>query len=280
MAILTLAEYKSIKNVTDATYDAYVTAIIPYLQNSIEEYCDRLFDITTNTEWVRYQNDRNIIVQQYPITDIIMVGNPVQVANLTFPTTSDYNIEIKSDMVTVTDMNDPGFAQDSYTFAANTTLASLKTAIEGDYPLITVTITTGYTTMVSKLLRTGTGSYWTGAQRIFCQARVPNLSERCIEFAEDSGISFSYTLDFYFNENIVIIYKSGYATADMPKELKLICADMVSDMIEASKKPDLGIYIAEGITNYNYRIADGIYIKDLIKTYEDRLNEFRKKGIK
>jgi hypothetical protein len=277
MSLITLAEYKTITGVTVATYDAYVTAIIPYIQSSIEEYCDRLFDTRTNYEWSKYQNDRTVVVQQYPITDIIMVGNPVQVANTSFPTTSDYNIEIKSDRVTVTDMNDPNFAQDSYLFSANNTLADLKANIEGDYPLITVAITTGYTTMVCKLLRTGTGSYWTGAQRIFCQTRVPDLDQRIIEFAEDSGISFSYTLDFYFNENIEIIYKSGYATADVPKALKTACAMMINDMIKWTEKLTLGIYKSESVTNYSYTLADGIYIKDLIKTYSAQLNPFKKK---
>lgn len=277
MAILDLSTYKSLTNTTVTTYDSYITDLLPVVQNEIEIYCDRLFDAQVHKQWCRFDHSRLITLPQYPVNSIYFIGSPTNVANISI-TSGTYNIEVNTDKVTIVDLNSYNYPTDDYLFSDNNTLADLKAAIEGDYPLISISIVSGYETMNSQLLRTGIGDSWTGATKVDSPARLLDNHERTIRFAEDAY--FSYNLDFYFPENLYIIWNGGYTSSTMPSSLQMIEAGIIKDYIGYSlKKPGFGLYQSESITNYSYTLWDINYLKNIIISYDDRLLDFKKKSI-
>lgn len=277
MSILTLADYKTLTGTTVATNDALITALLPVAQSNIETYCDRLFDTTRYGEWFKFTGDRHIVLPQYPVTSIMFLGYPATVANIVIASGS-YNIEVTKTGVTVT--NDANFAQDTYLFAANTTLALLKTEIEDDYPaIITVNIETGYTTMNSLLLQTGSGNTWTGAVRLDSQARMLDRSDRIFEVAYNSVFVMSYQTDMVYNDNIYVMWYGGYAYADMPKDLQMIEADIVGDYLDIATTGVSTIIKSQTITNYSITYVDSNLLNNIVDNYKSQLDNYKLKHL-
>jgi len=276
MAILTLANYRSLTNTTAADgFNAYIQSLIPVVQTAIENYIDRTLDSTRYYQWFNYSGDRQIILPEYPVTQIVYIGYPAKVGTIAY-TTGSYNVEITKTGVTVT--NDATFAQDTYTLATNTTLTMLKTEIEDDYgPNMSLTIETGYTAMNSLLLRTGSGKEWTGAVRLDTNTRFIDRSDRIIEFAYNTPFVMSYTNDYIYNDELFIMWNAGYTAATMPSDLQMACSMIIKDYLAISKIADLGLIKSQTITNYSITYADQNLISDLVKKYSGILDPYVKK---
>lgn len=275
MAILNLATYRTLTN-TDATdgYDDYITALIPVVQSAIENYCDRHFDAANYSTWYKFDCTRKVLLAEYPVNTLIFVGSPANVANLSW-TTGDYTIQVKEDRVTVIDVQSINFTSNDYLYTDNNTLADLKTEIEDDYPAITVAIVSGYETLNVKLLRPGIGKTFAGAVRVDCHAKIEDETERTFKFAEDSY--FTYTLDFYFPENLYIVYNAGYTT--MPQALQMVAALIIKDYLALSSEKDIGIVKSYSITNYSVTFADMGDLKAIVDSYKGMLADYVKKTV-
>lgn len=276
MSILSLAQYRTLSNTTNADgFDAYITALLSVVQTEIESYCDRLFDDSRYYQWFHYSGDRLIVLPEYPVEQIIYIGYPAKVATISY-TSGNYNIEITKTSVIIT--NDADFTQNIYVFSTFTTLALMKVAIEGAYPaIITLTIETGYTTMNTLLLRTGSGLEWTGGVRLDTNVRLIDRSDRVIEFAYNTPFIMSYSNDYIFNDELIVIWNAGYTTATMPKDLQMAEMLIIKDYLALSKKADIGLMKSETVTNYSYTLADQELISDLVKKYSGILDGYVKK---
>ena len=276
MAIMTLADYRELTNTTAADgFDAYITSLLPVVQDQVEHYCDRHFDAANYKQWFRFSPIRRVILPEYPINTILFIGSPVNAATITIDDGFDYTIQVKSDRVTVIDVTTINYDSNDYLFSDNNTLADLETEIEDDYPAITIEIVTGYETTSSNMLRPCMGATWTIATRVDCHALVEDGTERTLKFAEDSV--FSYNIDFYFPENLYIIWNAGYTNADMPDALQNVCANIIKDMLAKSKLPDIGLIKSQTITNYSITYADTLLLKNILDGYADSLWPFIKK---
>jgi hypothetical protein len=278
MSILTLADYRTLTNTSAADgFDAYITSLIPVVESEIEQYIDRTIDDTRYYQWFNYSGDRLITLPEYPVNQILYIGYPAKVATIDY-TTGNYNVEITKTGVTITD--DATFAQNTYTFAANTTLADLKTAIEADYgPNMSLTIETGYTTMNSLLLRTGSGKEWTGAVRLDTNTRLHDRSDRVIEFAYNTPFVMSYSNDYIFNDELLVVWNAGWTTTTIPNELKMIWAMVIKDYLAQSKISAMGILRSQTITNYSETYMDVGVIKNILSGYAGLLDGYVKKNI-
>jgi len=274
--IINLSTYKSLTNTTVATDDAYLTAIIPNVCDIVETYCDRHFDANNYQFWTTITD--SIITDEYPIIKLIMAGQQQKVAVLSWPTTSDYSVEICSDKVVVTDTKSYGLATDYYTFATNTTLAALKISIEDDWD-ITVAIETGYTDFNTALLKTGTQQTWYGAVRYNANYRIQDNTIRFMKL--EDAIEAQFGFDSFIPNCFFVYYRAGYEYADMPKGLQLVVANIVKDILYLSKMGGKGMLKSETITNYSYTNwnPSEYDIKNVINNYADGLDPWRKKSV-
>jgi hypothetical protein len=72
--LVTLAEAKSINNISDTSLDTFYTALIPVVSRTIETYCRRRFLTNTWVQWVPVNSE--LIVDNWPITQVITLGVP------------------------------------------------------------------------------------------------------------------------------------------------------------------------------------------------------------
>jgi len=276
MSLLTLAEYKTLTNTTDGTYDAYITSLLPVVQSQVEEYCDRHFDKDIYNQWFFVDGELPwITLPEYPVTDLLFTGVPRNVATLTI--TGNYNVEVKGDSVTVTNLLN--YNQDTYTFDSQPTLADLKTEIEDDYgPQISVSLVSGYETTLSKFLKQGNNLDWYAAVTEDIAIRLMDRSDRTV-LVPYYSYTYCFVDPYAYYGNILLIWQAGYLTADVPQDLKMICAMIIKDYISLAKNANLGLFKSESITNYSYTLGDIKEIKNILGNYSLQLEAYRKKNI-
>lgn len=278
MALLTLQEYKDLTgNVTPTSFDSLIeNTFIPQAQSSIEQYLDRLFDPQTYYEWHPFSHQ--IVLEQFPVNKVKFIGTIRRVAVFSSTEAQAYNFEITSlnqtteQLVDLT-ITDANLASTSFSFATFSNMDTLKTAVEAAFPDITLTPDKGFTDLNFQLFRTGTGEEMFGAERADVITRIE----------DNRTILFSHTFDFWFNTGgighnspIYIVYEGGYETADVPKDLKNITAQIIKEEIGTIEKKISGLMKSEKITNYSYTLADVDSINQTILKYQNQLDKYRR----
>lgn len=274
--IITLSDYKSLTGTTVAIDDALLTALLPGVNDLVERYCDRHFDLANYRIWQNYYNP--IILPEYPINKILMIGAPQNVANLSWATTDDFSVEIREDGVVITDTGHYALTSQTFLFSAYPTLLDLKTKIEDDWDII-VTIVSGYDTLNSMLLKTGTGQAWYGAIRCSVDFRILDDSQRCLELY---GPWFSYCCMVpNLDNNLFVMWSAGYTSTSMPKGLQLTTAYILRDWLNFKKMGSKGLLKSEQITHYQYQnfSPNEFNVHDLIDMYKGDLDFYTKKQI-
>ena len=271
MAIITTADYETLTNSTlDAQESAYVTAMIPVVQDQIERYCDRKFDVATYYEWYKYA--KFVLLNQYPINNVYYIGSPVNAGTFS---NDDYNYQITDTGLTITD---DAFTSNTLTFGgAVANLTDIKTWVEANYPLITLDIVSGYASLRYQFLRTGTGREIIGTTRNDIQTKLLESENRTLEILRDS-----YTMMWDSCEtNLHIVYNAGYAEADMPYMLQNIMVNIIKDVKNINDAGITGLYQSENITNYSYSLGAGVteYVGKELDKYSADLDYFKKKYI-
>ena len=283
MAILTVAEYQSYTGTTlDVAQTAYVTSLIPVVQNQVQTYLDRILDVADYSEWYNFSSD--VVLRQYPVNYIKYLGSKNKVASFDDTT---YTYELKADGLYVTDAT---ITTTTVTFGgAITTLTDIKTAIEVAIPAITLTIVSGFETMSYKLLQVGTGRDVIGAERRDAQTKLIEDENRTLHFNTYDGFSYWFEGDCEPYRNLFVVYSAGYATADIPPAIKMVCVNIIKDVLNiqglGASTGLSGLYQSESITNYSYSLANGVTwtgsvdIASIFNKYSGDLDPFRKKVV-
>jgi hypothetical protein len=141
--LITTAEVKALTNITASTYDGFITGIIPTIRGAIESYCRRRFLLNTWIQWC--QLEREILTDNWPINNIMMVGVPWSAVlindtnyiynfNITQPSSDNPYIDSK-----FTATNTQTFIATDFLFSTYPTLGALKTAVESALTGVTFT---------------------------------------------------------------------------------------------------------------------------------------------
>ena len=271
--ILTLAQYKSLQGITVATNDTLISALLTPVQAAIESYCDRKFDTDTYYQWFSFS--QNVVLPQYPVTQISMLGYSEVFASIVI--TGEFTIEIKSDRISVTT---GAFVTTDFTFAAFANITLITAAITAAFPTITFTLTATYATATPYRLRTGV-VYDTlyGAAPSKLAYRIPDDSNRIIEIGFDLSLGFVYAWDEYFKDTIFVCWKGGYTSTSMPTDLQLLMSNIVRDIVDADTSNITGLFKSESLTNYSYTLADPSQIRRFLSKYYEELENWKKKTI-
>lgn len=268
MAIITAADYASITNTTlTPAQTANVNVLIPMVQNSMELYCDRLFDAQDYSEWLEYS--KYVTLSAYPVTQMKYIGYLSKCAAFDLTT---YTYEITPTALYVTDSN---LTTTTVTFGgAIAVLTDIKTAIEALIPTLTLTIDSGMGNISYKLLKVGTGKQIYYAARSDVQTILRD--NRSLEFYLDAYFIYAWPTDFITDTQLYVVYTAGYTSATMPKALQRICANCIKDITNAQTANVSGLYSHEQITNYAYTLADNVAenVGQELKKYYGDLDPF------
>jgi hypothetical protein len=282
MPILTLAEFKTLTNTTSAGNDAYITSLLPVVQDQIENYCDRLFTQQDYIEWYKYSEI--VLLKQYPVNNVKYIGYLTQFAGFT-PLTG-YTYEITDTGIVIT--NDTTFTATTFLFTTYGTLLALKTAIEAAIPAITMTILSGYDNYNYRLLRTGTGYTVYGATRLDAMTYLDD--NRSLKFITDYSAYFLMSTEIDCNLDLMVIYNAGYGT--VPNGLKFIACNIIKDILAIQVGTSVatgggvvsGIYKSESVDDYSYTLADPgnntsfntVNISQVVSKYYGDLDYYKK----
>jgi hypothetical protein len=293
--ITTLAQVKSLNNITVSTADTFITAMIPVIGRAIEYWCRRRFCKSNWIQW--YPVQRELILDEYPINNVLLVGVPYTAFTIT-DTNNLYNFNISQansrnlnivSKLSVT--NTQTFAVTDFLFSTYTTIGALKTQVENDISGVTFTYGTLPTTITiadqnTLTLRACSGkTVYFGANYFdqFSNAgvgdiyRISDTSDRLLlnpsyanssvfnryydQFATGYGNIDSYApQDWYNPDDIMVVWNAGYTTAEMPQELSLVATAMINDLIALfdvlGDGSYKGIYQSERLGDYEYRLWD------------------------
>lgn len=317
--IATLAEVKSYSNITSASYDTFINAYLPVIDRAIENYCRRRFLSSNWIQWVT--RDKELITDNYPINNILLIGIPKDVVLIT-DTNNIYNFNItqtSSNNISIDGAfkatNTSTLVTTEFLFSTYTTLGALKNAVE--MALVGVTFAyqanstpLTYANLNTLSLRAGSGKTIYAGINYFDQTtstslgdvyRISDNSDRLVinpNLAEVShlgnfglgmysagysNIDSGYTLNYYNEYDIMVIYDAGYTTANMPQELKWIAASVIRDLMSLydidSSGGYKGIMKQENLGDYGYSLDPNANVSQLLNRYADQLDYFKKKCI-
>lgn len=291
MAIITLADYKSMTGAIGVTNDTLINALIPVVQDQIEEHLDRKLDIQTNYEWMSY--NPTLIVKEYPITKLTFIGSMYGVG--TFNPSTGYNFQINSNYSTdgtptgLTITKDSDFSTNTISFSSAGHLEELQTQVEALYPGMTIDIISGYEATNYRLFKPGTGKDIYAGVRLDANTRL--VDNRIIEFLQDASFIFLASCDLISDVQLLVIYETGYSATNMPKTLKLVACNVIKDIVniltggQASPGARTGLYNSESWNpdskSYSYSVneASNLEITKCVAKYEHQLWKYRKKVI-
>lgn len=294
--IMTVSELKGMIGIPAATttYDAQLAIWLPIVREQVEMYCDRKFLKYTWSNWFEY--DRAIILPQWPVNNVLLLGTPCVAIQIT-DTTNIYQFNVSQpDSVNYTVVpkftvtNGNTFATTDFLFSTYPTLASLKAAVELAYPGVTLTLSTApipdFTQMSTLCLRRGSGYTIYGAIRQNVLYRIDDQTNRTLIIPQNVIVQFN-ALDYWFETSLMVIWEAGYDPAvsgGVPSALKFIIASIINDMMSVydlqSSGVSKGIYRSETLGDYSYSLDPTSMISNLINDkYAQQLEIWRKKVI-
>lgn len=121
MAIITAAQYKTFKGISDTTYDAQLAVVVPAAQAVAERYCNRVFDIGTFTELHDGDGSDTLILKNAPIVSITSI-KLVDSAGTVLSTyaSTDYVLTLVTAIVKLYDSRYGRLVHDSFGILQNT----------------------------------------------------------------------------------------------------------------------------------------------------------------
>jgi len=244
-ALTSLANVQSYIGITDD--DTLLTALISRATAAIESYCNRTFTSTSYRERYNGSGTNAIHLDQYPITNVSLLGIGLYDAIRITNTSSDAysaTVNITSSTLTLTVNGGTNDGDSDFTLA-DYTLSTLVTAINA--------VGSGWScTLVDR-------GEWDAIELLECSgkncldtyayAQIPEdvISEFTIEKYE--GKLHLVSDRFYRgNENVTVRYTAGYVTT--PGDLEQICIDLVNTYYQSRTK-DLTLK-SEKIGDYSY----------------------------
>lgn len=319
--IATLAEVKALNNIGVSTYDAFINSYLNPVDRAIETYCRRRFLNATWTQWV--SKDKEALVDNWPINNVLLIGVPEAVVkindttnsyNFTITQPTSNNISIDAKLIVT---NTTTFITTEFSFATYTTLGILKAAVELALAGVTLDYQTNttplsYANLNTLTLRPTSGKTIYAGLNYFDQStntslgdiyRISDNSDRIIfnpNFISASyfnstssqlgpyttgysNIDTGYSFESYNNADILIVYSSGYTTANMPQELKWVASSVIKDILSIYDIESSGvaknIYSSENLGDYGYTLNKDATIANIINRYSAQLDYYKKKCI-
>ena len=317
--LVTLAEVKAINNIALTTTDTFITALIPSVCRAVENYLRRRLVKQTWAQW--YPVNQEVILAEWPVNNILYVGMPIQVFTVN-DSTNSYTFSItqpNSRSLNVvgkfTAVNNSTLVVTDYLFSTYQTLGALKTAVETTLAPVTFTYTTNanvvsYSAINTMTLRASTGYTFDCGYNVFKingvqqnqMYRLSDTSDRLIfnpNMAVTSGLyqygfgqySTGYAsidstepLDWLTTEDVLVIWDAGYATADVPSELKWIISSIIRDILSLYDADGngsyKGIYKSEMLGDYQYTLFPEANLSALInEKYSKSLDYYKRKVV-
>jgi hypothetical protein len=282
-------EVKALANISVATYDAFINAYIPAVQDAIEVYLDRRLMKNVWNEWFAY--DRALILPQWPVNTIMFLGTPVNCVQVV-DNANRYSFDIKQTNGTnptiepkLTVIDGFTLVQKDYLFSTYTSVATLVAAVQADYiASLVLTISTSptydFNSMNTLSLRAGTGLNWYGAIRQNVLYRIDDETNRTLIIPQNVIVQFN-ALDYWFEVSINVVWDAGYTQAQVPQTLKLVASNIISDLMRIYDVQGSGlsknIYKSELLGDYSYTLDPSSKISELILTkYAGMLAPYRK----
>jgi len=282
--LVTLAQVKSINNITVATADTFISALIPLVCRSIESYCRRRFAKATWVQW--YAPERELILDEWPINNILLLGVPYRACTLTdtsnlltFSITqaNSRQLNITSKLSVI---NASTLVATDYSFTTYPTLGALKTQVETDFATVIFAYDTQPTTVTfaninTLTLRPGSGKTFYFGSNYFDQNdgtlvddiyRLSDNSDRlylnscwfdCSFWPDYNNLYPNTEVLSYPNQEMLVVSDCGYAQADVPDELKWIITSIINDVVflygALGTGGYTGLYQSETLGDYTYR---------------------------
>lgn len=320
--LLTLAEYKSLTGTSATAYDTFLTSQIPAVSRAIETFCRRRFLSWTWTQWVPVDREllldswpcTNVVLLGVPYI-CFTIADTSNLLNFQISQPSSSTPEVVARM-TVT--NTSTFAVTEFLFSAFATVGALKTAVEAAFPgVVTLTygnlpVTTTFASVNTLTLRPTSGKTVYFGANYFDQTnsnpigdvfRLNDLSDRLVinpNLVNTSRLfsggydyystgwgnvdpNSSVNLDFYQPDDMLAVYTAGWATADVPNDLKQTVSNIIRDIVSLFDMDGSGVYKpfkSETLGDYSYDQFDNNKLSELIESkYAKSLDYYRRKWI-
>jgi len=311
---VTITEVVALAAIKDLTNQVLLQGMIAPISRAIENYCRRRFLKHTWTQWVPM--DSELQTDQWPINTVLCIGVPYNAVLIT-DTTSNYSFQIiqqtGTNLTAVPGMNVvnvSALTSQFFDFATYTTLGALKTAVEAACAGVTfayqvVQPTINFANVNTLALRPTTGNTLIAGINYFGQNpnsswgdvyRISDNSDRIIvnpNFAQVSAlysgnslgpyttgisnIDSGYNIDYYNDQDVLLIYDAGWTTAQVPSDLKFIVSSIIRDAFQVTKLPDAGLSISISVMNYSASTFESSKIGLLISEhYKAMLQPFMK----
>ena len=226
-SIVTLAECKALNNISVNTFDTWLNVTIPTVERSVEDYCRRRFCNYTFIQWVSM--DREILTDNWPINNVLVIGNPHEIIKINDPSNSynfsvlqptSNNIAVDARLVVT---NTSTFVTTEFLFSTYLTVDALKTAVESTVSGVTFTYQNNptqvpFTTLNTLCLRPSNGKTLYAGVNYFDQSsntsigdiyRIGDNSDRLIFSPQYTSGSKSL-----YSGNYIGPYTTGYTNID------------------------------------------------------------------
>jgi hypothetical protein len=229
--LTTVARFKLYMGITSSDDDTLIGQLITRSTDAIHVFCNRVFPDTTYREFYDGDGQSELVLHQFPVISVTMLGVGRQDAfGIQNTSTDAYHAQVsisESDM-TLQVQGGTNDGSETLTLASYSTLTALFTAISAldkGWTITQNTILNQWSAI--ELLPTGKGL------QCLSDVAYPNLpDDPASDFVTDttSGI-----LKYFgrFNrgfENVVVRYTAGYV--DIPADLEQICIDLTKQYYE------------------------------------------------
>lgn len=262
-------------NIASGDPTSIVSTILSETEKYISNYCRRTFESTAySLEKYNGKGYSVINLKQYPVTivDRVAVGtrDAIYIKNTSTSTTA--SVSVTSTLIRLVK---DGVADETVTFAANTTITAIVTAINLLGSGWSATIAdSSFASFKSTELVTRSAAGCIDSQVIYLQ--IPNESKGEIEVDLNRGqimLNGSFPSGF---QNIFVDYTAGYSEADMPDDLKLAVKITIQYLYEKMKNTIFGVEFynigASGATGLRTIFEKGVIMP---KEAERILSEYK-----
>jgi hypothetical protein len=276
--------------------------------------------------------DCELMTDNWPINNVLLLGVPYDVVLIT-DTNNIYNFnvtQVTSNNIQLdakfTATNTSTLVSTDFLFSTYLTLGTLKTAVEAALAGVTFAYQSSIPSTITAAnintltLRSTSGKTLYAGLNYFdlttsnsvgdvyrisensdrllinpnCAAVSHNLSSnQYSNYNGYSNIDSGSVIDWYNETDLLVVYDSGYTTANVPQELKWVVASIISDLMALYDVQSSGIYKglkkSETLGDYSwsmggnginqYGLGDTASLPGLIMKYHDTLDFYKKKCI-
>ncbi len=282
--LVTLTELKTYLNITVADFDTQLTQALVGALSWADVLTNRTLLTTAYTEYFDGAGDSQLIMPNYPITAVARVSiGSVQGLTLKSSTSdaTHASVSVSTTGVTLTLSDGANAGSTTHTFADNTTLADMATAIASNAGTWTASALDSLGSFRSSVLRPVGGLFCQNAEAILT---IPDQAESDLRNVFDDGmisLDTSTGRHGFFGgafhhglRNVYVEYTAGYTNSTAPGALKQTIMEIAGDIYAASAHdPSLK---SERLGDYAWAAADsgGAGVHDIRARYASKLGPF------